>query len=228
MAEDQDSRTEDPTGKRLSQARDQGQVGMSRDVSTVISLTAATFVFLVVLPWSMQPLFRFMRGLIEHPGEIRVRNLADVQLLGWRIEQCVGWALAMPVAVLATAGIATTIAQTQGLLWAADKIKPDVKYLNPFNGFSRIFGWKPLFEFLRGVVKVALVGGTAFFIIKPEVVRVTLMIGMPPDQMLGVLIADIRRLLIGVILILGALTFFPALSLGPILEHLLLKSGQLF
>jgi potassium-transporting ATPase potassium-binding subunit len=35
-------------------------------------------------------------------------------------------------------------------------------------------------------------------------------------------------LLIGVILILGALTFFPALSLGPILEHLLLKTGQLF
>jgi K+-transporting ATPase ATPase A chain len=35
-------------------------------------------------------------------------------------------------------------------------------------------------------------------------------------------------LLTGVILILGALTFFPALSLGPILEHLLLKSGQVF
>jgi K+-transporting ATPase ATPase A chain len=35
-------------------------------------------------------------------------------------------------------------------------------------------------------------------------------------------------LLVGVILILGALTFFPALSLGPILEHLQLKSGQLF
>jgi potassium-transporting ATPase potassium-binding subunit len=35
-------------------------------------------------------------------------------------------------------------------------------------------------------------------------------------------------LLVGVILILGALTFFPALSLGPILEHLLLKAGHLF
>jgi len=35
-------------------------------------------------------------------------------------------------------------------------------------------------------------------------------------------------LLVGVILILGALTFFPVLSLGPILEHLMLKSGQLF
>jgi potassium-transporting ATPase potassium-binding subunit len=35
-------------------------------------------------------------------------------------------------------------------------------------------------------------------------------------------------LLIGVILILGALTFFPALSLGPILEHLLLAAGKTF
>src|SRR5665213_1502826 len=35
-------------------------------------------------------------------------------------------------------------------------------------------------------------------------------------------------LLISVILILSALTFFPALSLGPILEHLSLKAGQLF
>jgi K+-transporting ATPase ATPase A chain len=35
-------------------------------------------------------------------------------------------------------------------------------------------------------------------------------------------------LLVGVVIILGALTFFPALSLGPILEHLQLKAGQLF
>jgi K+-transporting ATPase ATPase A chain len=35
-------------------------------------------------------------------------------------------------------------------------------------------------------------------------------------------------LLTGVILIVGTLTFFPALSLGPILEHLLLRSGAAF
>jgi len=35
-------------------------------------------------------------------------------------------------------------------------------------------------------------------------------------------------LLTGVIVIVGALTFFPALSLGPVLEHLLLKSGMSF
>jgi K+-transporting ATPase ATPase A chain len=35
-------------------------------------------------------------------------------------------------------------------------------------------------------------------------------------------------LLIGVILIVGALTFFPALALGPIVEHFLMASGRLF
>ena len=35
-------------------------------------------------------------------------------------------------------------------------------------------------------------------------------------------------LLIGVILIVGALTFFPALALGPIVEHLLMAAGSLF
>jgi K+-transporting ATPase ATPase A chain len=35
-------------------------------------------------------------------------------------------------------------------------------------------------------------------------------------------------LLVGVILIVGALTFFPAVSLGPILEHLLLHAGKSF
>jgi K+-transporting ATPase ATPase A chain len=35
-------------------------------------------------------------------------------------------------------------------------------------------------------------------------------------------------LLLGVILIVTALTFFPALSLGPIVEHLLMQAGQLF
>jgi K+-transporting ATPase ATPase A chain len=35
-------------------------------------------------------------------------------------------------------------------------------------------------------------------------------------------------LLVGVILIIGGLTFFPALSLGPVVEHLAMQSGELF
>jgi K+-transporting ATPase ATPase A chain len=35
-------------------------------------------------------------------------------------------------------------------------------------------------------------------------------------------------LLVGVVLIVGALTYFPALSLGPIVEHYLMQGGKLF
>jgi K+-transporting ATPase ATPase A chain len=35
-------------------------------------------------------------------------------------------------------------------------------------------------------------------------------------------------LLVGVIIIVGALTFFPALSLGPIVEHFLAQSGKVY
>jgi K+-transporting ATPase ATPase A chain len=35
-------------------------------------------------------------------------------------------------------------------------------------------------------------------------------------------------LLVGTVLLVGALTFFPALSLGPILEHYLMYGGKLF
>ena len=35
-------------------------------------------------------------------------------------------------------------------------------------------------------------------------------------------------LLVGVVIVIGALTFFPALSLGPILEHLLMVAGKTF
>jgi K+-transporting ATPase ATPase A chain len=35
-------------------------------------------------------------------------------------------------------------------------------------------------------------------------------------------------LLVGVIVIVGALTFFPAFALGPIVEHFLMKAGTLF
>jgi flagellar biosynthetic protein FlhB len=207
MAEDQDSRTEDPTGRRRTEARGQGQVGVSRDVSTALSLIAAAVVFLLVLPWSVRPLVRLMRGFIEQPQAIPISTLAEVRILIARVVETVGIAMAMPVAVLAITGIATTIAQTEGLLWATGKLKLHFDFLNPITGFKRVFGWKSLVEFIKGVAKVAIVGTSAYLIIKPEVIRVTLMIGMPPDLMLATLIDDIRHLLTAVILTILGIAF---------------------
>ena len=211
MAEDQDSKTEDPTGRRLSQARGQGNVGLSRDVATVTSLIATLVVMLLVLPWTMQPLLRLMRACIEHPEQIRIGQLPDLQLLIARVAETAAWALLPAIAVLTINGVVTTIAQTEGLLWATDKLKLHWDFLNPMGGIKKIFGWRSLIEFLKGLVKVAIVGTAAFLVIKPEVVRVTLLIGIEPALMLATLLDDARRLLTAVILtilVIATLDYF--------------------
>jgi K+-transporting ATPase ATPase A chain len=72
-------------------------------------------------------------------------------------------------------------------------------------------------RFLMIVPMLAVAGNLATKKIAPESVGT-----FPVNSMLFTV------LLTGVILIVGALTFFPALSLGPILEHLLLRAGTSF
>ncbi len=90
--------------------------------------------------------------------------------------------------------------------------------LSPNWWFNVAMGWDMLIgRFLMAIPVLALAGNLAS---KKSV---------PPS--LGtfpVNTALFTVLLVGVVVIVGALTFFPALSLGPILEHLLLKAGQLF
>jgi potassium-transporting ATPase potassium-binding subunit len=90
--------------------------------------------------------------------------------------------------------------------------------LNPNWWYNIAMGWDMLIgRFLMMLPVLALAGNLA---LKKSV---------PPSP--GTFPVDtplFTILLIGVVLILGALTFFPALSLGPILEHLLLQSGKLF
>jgi K+-transporting ATPase ATPase A chain len=90
--------------------------------------------------------------------------------------------------------------------------------LNPNWWYNIALGWDMLIgRFLMMLPVLALAGNLA---LKKSV---------PPSP--GTFPVDtplFTVLLVGVVLILGALTFFPALSLGPILEHLLLQSGKLF
>ncbi len=85
-------------------------------------------------------------------------------------------------------------------------------------GYNVALGWDMLFgRFLMMIPVLALAGNLAQKKSVP-----------PSPGTFPVHTPLFTVLLIGVVLILGALTFFPALSLGPVLEHLLLKSGQLF
>jgi potassium-transporting ATPase potassium-binding subunit len=78
---------------------------------------------------------------------------------------------------------------------------------------------------------VAMLFGRFFMIIPPLAIAGSLSRKKAIPASLGtfpVTTPLFTALLVGVILIVGALTFFPALSLGPIVEHFLMGSGQVF
>jgi K+-transporting ATPase ATPase A chain len=84
--------------------------------------------------------------------------------------------------------------------------------------YNVVLGWEMLFgRFFMMIPVVALAGNLAQKKSVP-----------PSPGTFPVNTSLFATLLVGVVLIMGALTFFPVLSLGPILEHLLLKAGQLF
>ncbi|HVJ56104.1 MAG TPA: flagellar biosynthesis protein FlhB [Aliidongia sp.] len=205
MADDQDSKTEQPTGRRLGEAREKGQVAISRDVTTAISLTAATVATLMILPWSLQPLLKIMRGFIAQPERVRIVQGPDLQQLFATVCGAMALSLALPFAVLLAAGLTATFFQTNGFLWATSKFTFSLNFLNPLSGFSRLFSRRGLVEFGKGLIKVAIIGTVVYLVLKPDVMKAEIMIGMEPIQMLDMLRSEVQHLLESVILSIGSI-----------------------
>jgi K+-transporting ATPase ATPase A chain len=91
-------------------------------------------------------------------------------------------------------------------------INANTHWFNSTLGIAMLSG-----RFLMMVPMLAVAGSLAMKKIAP-----------PSVGMFPVTSTMFALLLTGVILIVGALTFFPALALGPILEHLLLRAGTSF
>ena len=86
-------------------------------------------------------------------------------------------------------------------------------------------------KWYNATLGMAMLFGRFFMIIPPLAIAGSLGRKKPIPPSLGtfpVTTPLFTALLVGVIVIVGALTFFPALSLGPIVEHFLLNGGQLF
>jgi potassium-transporting ATPase potassium-binding subunit len=94
-----------------------------------------------------------------------------------------------------------------------------------FGGLTVNTGW------YNTTIALAMLFGRFFMIIPPLAIAGSLSRKKQIPPSLGtfpVTTPLFSALLVGVIVIVGALTFFPALSLGPIVEHLLMRNGQVF
>lgn len=165
MAEDQASKTEEPTGKKIQQSRDQGQVALSQEIKSWFILLSAALLILGIAPQFMSDLSRTLSKFIESPHLIsmdrrHVRFFFAEQLID------LAMILAPVFAVFVFTAIAATALQV-GMVWAPKKIKPELKKISLSSGAKRVFGTRAFIEFIKGILKLSLVALVAFTMALP-------------------------------------------------------------
>jgi flagellar biosynthetic protein FlhB len=201
MAEDDDSKTEQPTGKRLSNAREEGDIIQSQEVKTAAMLLAmAVFVWLI-LPLVIHRAQGYLTGFLEHPEAIRVGSAEELGALGRDIMSHVGLLLLVPLAFLMAVGLGVSIGQT-GWLVVPSKLMPNLSKLNPLAGFKRMISVRSVLEMGKSIAKMALVGGICYLILKPRVAELDLLPGM---EMVAI-ISFLHKVLIRLIFTIAMVT----------------------
>jgi flagellar biosynthetic protein FlhB len=208
MADDRDdaSKTEEPTSKRLDEARKRGQVAMSREVNNWFVLLAATLALAFLAPGIGHDLkrlmVRFLGGAHELPAD--GAGLRD-ELLG--VSLATGLAIGPVMLAILVAGIASGVVQV-GWLMAPEAMKPDLGKISPLKGFSRLFSTASVVEFVKGIVKMAAVGAAAWFVLAPELDVISLYVARAPEASLAALGALVLKLLIAVVAVMTLIAAF--------------------
>lgn len=160
------SKTEEPTPRKLEEARRKGDVAKSQDVAQLASLMGAFGVLAVGGGWLAQDLARRLLPFIDHPESIDVSG-GGVGLVAREAALAAAPTLAFVLAGAAVAGVAGNLFQT-GLVWTTEKMKPDLKNVSPLEGFKRLFGVDGLVQFLKSAIKILVTGAVAWLALKPR------------------------------------------------------------
>ncbi|HVI87225.1 MAG TPA: flagellar biosynthesis protein FlhB [Dongiaceae bacterium] len=207
MAETDDSqKTEDPTGKRLDDARKQGQVPNSREVNNLFMMMALTLSVAMFGSGIVRDIKSLILPFIESPDQIPT-DIGHLQLLGWRFLVHLLMIGIVPLILALFAAFGSSYLQF-GLLWSAEHIMPDLKKISPLAGFGRIFSMRSFVEFLKGLLKIAIVGSVAVSLLVPALRDVHRLIGLDPVDILGAMKSMVIHLLFGVLSVIFAITIF--------------------
>ncbi len=174
MAEEDDaSKTEEPTEKKLGDAKRKGQVAQSQEVKSWAILLGATTLLVFMAPIMANNVRLTARKFIMHPDDIEFEfgHLREVFI---DLTLDVFLILAPLFGVMVILAIAANIGQF-GLTFSTEKIKPDVSKLNLIKGTKKIISIKGIVEFLKGIVKLILVSLVAFGLSIPLLHDVQLM-----------------------------------------------------
>lgn len=185
-----EDRTEKATPKRREEARKKGQVAKSMDLNGAWVLIAALLALNVFgghMYRQMEAAMRSSLALIATPDVVRAEGVAPLLMETGRT---VAVAVA-PIAVACLlAGLVVSVLQV-GVKPKSQAIKPDPKKLNPLTGAKNLFGPNMVFEGVKNVVKVSIVGGVVFVAVFPSLPELATLVGLPPGQLGSKLAAEI-------------------------------------
>ncbi len=168
MSEQQDNsqRTEDPTPKRLADARKKGDAPKSQEAIAAAMLAAGALGLAMFGGQAATDVMNTGAMFLDHPHQF----LADGAALQ-RLWAAVAWRLAAALGLLGLIFFAVAILANVGQalpVFTASRIKPDLSKISPMAGLKRIFGPSGLFNFTKGVGKLVIVGALLFFALWPE------------------------------------------------------------
>ncbi len=180
MADDAE-KTEEPTPKKIEDARKEGNVPKSQDTSGVITLFVAILAVLMLFPFiakHMLLLFQYYFSLVGTP--LDKLFMLDIAIVTFREVLIMVLPLALAVAV---AGVIASLAQF-GFLFTTKAIMPDFKKIDPIKGTKNLFSMKKMIEGIKITFKSHItlgVGFVFFFIFIKELPTVALF--SLPDQL---------------------------------------------
>ncbi len=165
MAENEEGqeKTEQPTPKRLQDARRKGQIARSRELNTM-AITLAGGVALVVMSDGLgDALSQLMRGAFNIPRSDMFDTFAMVRRLASAMQDALLMLLPFML-LLAVVAIGSSVV-LGGMAFSAESIAPKLSKLNPLKGLKRLFSAKGLVELLKALAKFFLIGGVTALVI---------------------------------------------------------------
>jgi flagellar biosynthetic protein FlhB len=169
-ASDQESKTEQPTEKKIRDALEQGKIPVSREASIFASMAALMVIQSFLIGQGVQQLVPTLKGFLDDPDGIRLSTGADAQnLLSVVGVQAMRFMLPL-IVVLISFGLAASLLQNAPRL-VLDRIQPDFSRISPAKGWSRLFGAQGLMEFGKAVFKLVSVSLVVGFMLRASEAR---------------------------------------------------------
>ena len=182
--DDKESKTQDPTQKRLDDALEKGDVAKSQEVNTWFVIGASTLLLSSFSGSISQGIEVPMRNLLMNMHQIRVDGPGLLSLLS-QIELMLIGVLGVPLLMLLIAGIGSNLIQHR-LVFSTEPLTPKFSKISPAAGFARLFGKQAGANFLKGIFKVLLVGVVMCLVLWPERHRLDAIVRFDPASILNI------------------------------------------